>query len=173
MKKIIVALSLIAFLGAGCTKAPVTTEKTSDATPPAETSNMVVTTANPDGSTTETNVAKKTQTAKPTEKDEDGVPIIDVTFGSENSIRTITLASGNFFFDPKTIQAKPGEQVRIDFKGVEGTHTFVIDEIHVKSTIKDGTSIIFTAPLKPGSYSYYCDIGNHRAMGMEGMLIVK
>ncbi len=173
MKKIIVTLSLIALIGAGCAKAPVATEKTSDTTPLAETSNMVVTTTNPDGSTTETSVSQKTQTTKSTEKDEDGVPIIDITLGSENSIRTIDIKSGNFFFEPKVINAKPGEKLRIDFRGNVGTHTFVIDEAKVKETVKDGSGFEFIVPTTPGSYAFYCDVGNHRAMGMKGMLIVK
>ena len=37
---------------------------------------------------------------------------------------------------------------------------------------KDGTSSV-TADLKPGTYTFYCPVGNHAAQGMKGTLTVK
>ncbi len=86
---------------------------------------------------------------------------------------SITMTSGNFFFDPATITASPGQSVSVTFTGNEGVHTFVIDELELKKTISVGTVVTFTAPSTPGSYAYYCDIGAHRKLGMEGVLVVK
>lgn len=172
MKKIIVALSIFALIGAGCAKTPAPQSENTAETSPTSVS---LTTTNPDGSTTEQSivVGSDGQEVKDIERDEKGVPIIDVTFNEQNSVRTIDLKSGNFFFEPKVINAKPGEKLRIDFRGNVGTHTFVIDEAKVKETVKDGSGFEFIVPTTPGSYAFYCDIGNHRAMGMEGTLIVK
>lgn len=172
MKKIIVALSIFALIGAGCAKTPA--PQSEDAVNTSGSS-ISFTTPNPDGSTSEQSIVigKDGQEVKNIERDDEGVPIIDVALTEQNSVRTIDLKSGNFFFEPKVINAKPGEKLRIDFRGNVGTHTFVINEAKVKETIKNGSGFTFTAPTEPGSYTFYCDIGNHRAMGMEGTLIVK
>jgi len=172
MKKIIVALSVFALIGAGCAKTPVQPKEEIPLTSVPEIS---YTTTNPDGTTTEQSAVLGTNgtEVKNVERDDEGVPIIDITFDEEKSVRTIDLKSGNFFFEPKVIDAKPGEKLRIDFRGTVGTHTFVIDEAKVKQTVKDGSGFEFVVPTTPGSYPFYCDIGNHRAMGMEGTLIVK
>lgn len=83
------------------------------------------------------------------------------------------MKTGNFFFGPDTLTVKAGQQVAITFTENEGLHTFVIDEIDFKRTIQKGGTVVFTAPTEPGNYPYYCDIGRHRELGMEGVLIVE
>ena len=85
----------------------------------------------------------------------------------------VSMESGNFFFSPSSITAEPGQEVVISITENSGTHTFVIDEIGYKSGVSTGDTLSFTAPTEPGSYSYYCDVGSHRALGMEGTLIVE
>jgi plastocyanin len=172
MKKIITALALITLLGAGCAKTPApATQPVSETTPPITIGNegLVVETVGGD----ETKAQPNTIETKTGETDEDGIQIIDIALGSENSVKTIDLKVGNNFFEPNVITAKPGEKIRVDFRGVVGTHTILIDASNVKMDIKDGSGFIFFAPTKPGSYPIYCDVGNHRAKGMEGTLIVK
>lgn len=172
MKKIITALALIALIGAGCTKTPTTTPETTN---PAAAPTITLETQNPNGTTTESTITatKDGQQVKNVERDADGVPIIDVPMFGAGSVRTIDLKIGNYFFEPKVITAKPGEQLRLDFRGVVGTHTLLIDAAKVKETVKDGSGFTFTVPTEPGSYPIYCDVGKHRANGMEGTLIVK
>jgi plastocyanin len=52
-------------------------------------------------------------------------------------------------------------------------HTFTIDELGVdlRVPVKARRRADFTAP--PGTYTYYCAIPGHRAIGMEGTLTVK
>lgn len=87
--------------------------------------------------------------------------------------KTVSMATGNYFFDPASIRAEAGQEVTVTFAQNEGVHKFVIDEIGLDVPINEGASITFTAPEEPGTYSFYCSIGNHRALGMEGVLIVK
>jgi len=95
---------------------------------------------------------------------------VEATAGGELNV---TMDSGNFFFAPDTITASPGQTVHVTFASNGGFHTFVIDEINFKNKVEKGDTISFTAPTEPGSYPFYCDIGSHRALGMEGVLIVK
>ncbi len=93
-----------------------------------------------------------------------GDPAIDANF---------TMKSGNFFFEPSSMRVNAGDTVNIFFSENAGTHDFTIDEIGFSQKVVDGGSMTFTAPSTPGSYAYYCSIGSHRALGMEGVLIVE
>lgn len=86
---------------------------------------------------------------------------------------TASMDAGNFFFSPNTVTANAGQKVSITFKNVNGTHTFAIDQLGIEQNVSAGGVVTFTAPNKPGRYPFYCSIGSHRAMGMEGTLIVE
>lgn len=78
-------------------------------------------------------------------------------------------------YDPKEIRVKKGDVVKIDFTSTDGFHDWVVDEFNAKtSRVNTGgsTSVTFTAD-KVGTFEYYCSVGQHRAMGMVGKLIVE
>lgn len=170
MKKIIATLSLLALVGAGCSsnqpqtnsETPVTTNQENV----SETKKDIPEGKNiPEGMVL---VDSSTKTQFPNTNDT--IPVTEVALGNEQ-VR-VDMEVKDFTFSPKIINAKAGETIKLTFTKVEGTHTFVIDGItNVKAEIKTG--VIFKAPTKPGTYAFYCDIGNHRALGMEGTLIVK
>jgi plastocyanin len=85
----------------------------------------------------------------------------------------INMEAGNFFFAPASITAMPGQEIRITFTKNSGVHTFAIDSLGLDQSISEGGVITFTAPDTPGSVPFYCSIGSHRALGMEGVLIVQ
>jgi plastocyanin len=51
------------------------------------------------------------------------------------------------------------------------THDLVVEQngkdIAKSDTLRPGSSGSLSVTLQPGSYVFYCSIGNHRAMGME------
>lgn len=94
------------------------------------------------------------------------------TAPAASAVLKLTMEAGNFFFSPKSITAAPGQQVEITFNNVVGTHNFTIDGI-VSKPISNGTVLTFTAPSTAGSVAFYCNIGPHRSLGMEGTLMVK
>ncbi|KKW28290.1 MAG: hypothetical protein UY72_C0077G0009 [Candidatus Uhrbacteria bacterium GW2011_GWD2_52_7] len=85
----------------------------------------------------------------------------------------VSLEAGNFFLSETEIIAKPGQDVVITFSRVDGSHTFVIEELGINKTITAGGSVAFTAPTTPGQYVYFCDVGGHQKLGMEGKFIVE
>jgi ribose 5-phosphate isomerase B len=89
--------------------------------------------------------------------------------------RTIEVKGLNFSYDLKEIKVKKGEKVAIQFTNTEGFHDFVIDELSVRTQkIGEGkTETILIPTDKVGTYAFYCSVGQHRKMGMEGKLIIE
>ena len=89
--------------------------------------------------------------------------------------RTFIIKGQNFSFDTKEMSVNKGDTVVINFSSVDGMHDWVIDEFAARTPqIKSGETakVTFVAD-KTGTFEYYCSIGQHRAMGMKGKLIVK
>ena len=92
----------------------------------------------------------------------------------DSDVKVIDVEGGSFYFKPNEITVKKGQKVKIVLNAVSLQHDFVIDEFNVKSdTVPSGqsTEVTFT-PDKTGEFEFYCSIGNHRAQGMVGKLIV-
>lgn len=75
-------------------------------------------------------------------------------------------------------QANVNERLDVVLKGATGnlqSHTLVIDEFDLKlGPVASGQVENETFAFdRAGTYKFYCDVGNHRALGMEGTLTVK
>lgn len=89
--------------------------------------------------------------------------------------KTFTVSGKSFSFTPNEIRVNKGDTVKITFKNTGGFHDFTLDEFQVKTPqIQSGQTedIEFVAD-KVGTYEFYCSVGNHRAQGMKGSLIVE
>ena len=87
---------------------------------------------------------------------------------------TLDIKGGNFFFDPKE-PSVPAGIVAIKLESTEGLHTLVFDDGKLpgfKLEAASGKSDELKADLKPGRYTFFCDIPGHREGGMEGTLTV-
>jgi plastocyanin len=86
----------------------------------------------------------------------------------------IVVSGGHYFYDIKEIKVKKGDTVTITFKSKDGRHDLRIDEFNAGTKVL-GTgqeeTVTFVAD-KAGEFEYYCSVGNHRAMGQKGKLIV-
>jgi nitrite reductase (NO-forming) len=96
---------------------------------------------------------------------------------TENFIadKTVDIKGLNYAFDVKEIKVKLNDKVKINFTNTEGFHDFKIDEYNVATKqIKAGEteSVEFVAD-KAGTFEYYCSVGQHRANGMFGKIIVE
>lgn len=88
--------------------------------------------------------------------------------------KEFTVTGKNFSFSPATLTVKKGDLVKITFENTQGFHNFVINEFNVVTSQKQSPNtqtVEFTVD-KIGSFEYYCSVGEHRAMGMKGMLVV-
>jgi plastocyanin len=88
--------------------------------------------------------------------------------------QTIDIKGGNFFFDPKNVDAPAGvDAIKLDSEG--GLHTLVFAGGKVpgfKLEAASGKSAELKVNLKAGMYTFYCDIPGHRAAGMQGTITV-
>lgn len=86
----------------------------------------------------------------------------------------ISVSAGNYFFSPNEIRIQAGQDTEIQFSEVSGFHDFVIDELGISQSLSaSGTTTVNLNVATPGTYIFYCSVGNHRAQGMEGTLIVE
>ena len=79
-------------------------------------------------------------------------------------------------FSMKTITVKKGDTVKITLTNSgKMMHDWVVDEFNAKTKrIKNGETDTTTFVAdKAGTYEYYCSVGQHRANGMKGSLIVQ
>jgi plastocyanin len=90
------------------------------------------------------------------------------------SKQTLEIKAGNFFFDPKDPTLPAGVST-IKLTSQSGLHTLVFDKkvpgfrLEANSGQSEGQKV----DLKPGKYTFYCDIPGHRQAGMEGTLTVQ
>jgi|GEM_PF-447426 len=93
----------------------------------------------------------------------------------EGDVNVVTMEAGAFYYSPKEITVMQGEKVKIVMTSKDMMHDFNIDELKVKLPItKAGeTSIVEFTATKKGTFQYYCSVGQHRAHGQVGTLIVK
>jgi plastocyanin len=128
-------------------------------------------------------IFKKNDTTETTHLPDATVPDVTTPATSTPSTSLITDAekkivvidSQNFSFSEKEIRVKEGQTVQITLNDKDGFHDLVIDEFGVKTkrlNAGESDTITFVADKK-GTFEYYCSVGNHRAMGMKGTLIVE
>jgi nitrite reductase (NO-forming) len=99
----------------------------------------------------------------------------DTTESDVDNAKEFTIDSFNFGYSIDEIRVKEGDTVTIKLTNSKGFHDLVIDEFDVSTeAISEGsnTTETFVAD-KAGTYEFYCSIGNHRAQGMVGTLIVE
>lgn len=88
---------------------------------------------------------------------------------------TVSVTGKNFSFEPSTITVNKGDTVTIEFTSEQGFHDFSLDEYSLRTravNTGESASVTFVAD-QAGTFNYYCSIGSHRELGMEGVIIVK
>jgi plastocyanin len=113
------------------------------------------------------------------EKTDDGSAMIkdEDSEAMEKEATKITIDSFKFGYSEDTISVKPGETVELTLTNSDGLHDFVIDELDVatKKISKGETDVVtftISEDVDAESFAYYCSVGNHRSLGMEGKLMI-
>jgi plastocyanin len=98
--------------------------------------------------------------------------------GATSDLKIAAEEKAGLSFDKKDLTAQAGE-VTITMDNPDGNgmpHDVAIEGEGVEQAGKvvqpGGTSEV-TADLKPGTYTFYCSVGQHRQAGMEGTLTVR
>jgi uncharacterized cupredoxin-like copper-binding protein len=98
--------------------------------------------------------------------------------GGGTTLRVSADARGALAFDKTSLSAKAGE-VTIVMKNPSSAtapHAVEIEGQGVEEeseTVQPGGTARVSATLEPGTYEFYCPVGNHADAGMEGELTVK
>jgi plastocyanin len=111
-----------------------------------------------------------TEVATPTPTQEE-----DQKEATDEDVQEITIEAMEYSFSPKTITVAAGSKVRLTLvnKG-RMSHDFVIEgeEITTRLVAPGESATLEFTLADAGTYTYYCSVGLHRALGMEGSLEV-
>ncbi len=89
--------------------------------------------------------------------------------------RDFVVIGADFKFSPAEIKVKSGDRVKLTLKSSDMPHDWRVDELNLATRILQAgeeQTIEFTAG-PAGTYEAYCSVGNHRAKGMVGKLIIE
>jgi len=124
-------------------------------------------------------VGSSEETAMPVPAPDGAAAVEEMIINDENEPAAKTavfdVSGKKFSFSREEIRVKQGDTVTINFMSTDGFHDWVVDEFGAATErVNTGgsTSVTFTAD-KAGEYEFYCSVGNHRALGMVGKLIVE
>lgn len=138
------------------------------------------TSTNESGSDTNTETSSNTQAS--TEAPSSGGTSSGGSSGGSSEepapTKSFNVDAFSFGYSSSTLNVSPGDVVTINLTNSGGKHDWVVDEISGAATaiINGGQtdSITFTVPQSAAgkTYNFYCSVGNHRALGMQGDLVV-
>jgi uncharacterized cupredoxin-like copper-binding protein len=92
--------------------------------------------------------------------------------------QTVDMTAADFKLDPSDPTVKSGN-VTFNLKNQgQEPHSLEIEDVNgqdqeIEGDVAPGQSGTLTVNLPPGKYEFYCPVGNHKEMGMEGDITVK
>jgi len=104
---------------------------------------------------------------------------------AEEAPQAVTLALGDYRFDPISIEVQSGRPIILTLINTDGItpHDFTLHDeatgLDIDTSVSAGsTAVISFTPEVPGTYTFYCSkklpfMKSHRAHGMEGTLVVR
>jgi plastocyanin len=100
------------------------------------------------------------------------------TASSGGKLAIKAVESNGLSFDPQTLKANAGTvTITMDNPSADSQpHAVSIEGSGVAAAGKiaqPGSDSAVTVKLKPGTYTFFCPVGSHRAAGMEGTLTVQ
>ena len=98
----------------------------------------------------------------------------DVGAGAAAEGGAVEVVATDFAFDPETVElASRSATIRVVNEG-DAPHALTLEGPDASTeTLQPGGSGEVEVDLEAGEYTFYCPIGNHRDLGMEGSLTVE
>ncbi|MBI2636896.1 MAG: cupredoxin domain-containing protein [Parcubacteria group bacterium] len=93
----------------------------------------------------------------------------------EGQTKEFTITGHSFAFSDPNLRVKKGDTVKLTFTSTDGFHDWTVDAFDARTervNTGDSSVVVFTAD-KAGEFPFYCSVGSHRQLGMEGKLIVE
>lgn len=91
-------------------------------------------------------------------------------------VTSLIVEASEMKFDKPVITIKAGQKISLKVKNIgQMPHDWVLEgtDIKTKMITKGSEETIEFSVEKPGEYIFFCSVGSHRKLGMEGKLIVK
>ena len=90
---------------------------------------------------------------------------------------SVTLTATDFKFNPSDPTVKSGDVTFTMKNDGQTTHSLEIEDVNgqdqeLEGDVSPGQSGTLKVNLPPGKYEFYCPVGNHKEMGMEGEITV-
>ena len=104
-----------------------------------------------------------------------------VTMTTGQGPTQLSVKTGEWFYEPKEFNVAASSTVSLTLEHVGSPtipHDIVFElagaqKVSSRRILGGETDVFgFEAPTEPGEYIFYCSVGNHRARGMEGKLVV-
>jgi len=92
---------------------------------------------------------------------------------------TVNLTATDFKFNPSDPTVSSGDVTFNEKNDGQVTHSLEIEDVtpghdqELEGDVSPAQSGTLKANLAPGKYEFYCPVGNHKEMGMEGEITVK
>jgi uncharacterized cupredoxin-like copper-binding protein len=97
--------------------------------------------------------------------------------GAAGGGQTVDMTAADFKFDPSDPTVKSGDVTFNLTNDAQETHSLEIEDVNgqdqeIEGDVSPGQSGTLKVNLPPGKYEFYCPVGNHKEMGMEGEITV-
>ena len=92
---------------------------------------------------------------------------------SGKSDATLEIETDDFYFKPTYVQAKPGQQIKVELHNEgKATHTFTVSSLGIDTQLAPDAKkdVTVTVPDQAGLVEFHCTF--HGSMGMRGAFVV-
>jgi uncharacterized cupredoxin-like copper-binding protein len=110
--------------------------------------------------------------------DDDDTTASPTTTAAQDAGSNVDLSATDFKFSPADPSTKAGQVTFNVSNDGQTVHNLEVEgpngEQELSSDLSAGQSGTLTVDMsKPGTYEFYCPVGDHRQLGMEGEITVK
>ncbi len=93
----------------------------------------------------------------------------------DDKVKEFKIGAKNFEFSPSRITVDQGDAVRIILVNKDGEHNLFIEgyDIRTDVTLNGDRAVLEFSAKDPGTFDFWCEVRDHKELGMVGELIVQ